>query len=129
MFSTRSSCNFELPKQKIMATRIQDNMFKAIFIIVLFIVLIFKTVAADAQTYGQEEKSYKGFVASFATHSAILSSDIQKISGMNILQAGGKIGLVLGNNVVRSTIGLLGYYSSTGSTVGTIDLYQSTAAI
>jgi len=63
-----------------MTTRIQDNMFKAIFIIVLFIVLICKSVAADAQIYGKDEKSYKGFVASFATRSAIVSSDARNLS-------------------------------------------------
>ena len=112
-----------------MTARIQENLFKAIFIIILFIVLIFKSVAADAQMYEKEGRLYKGFVASFATRSAIISSNIQKIDQMNILQAGGRIGLIFGNSVVRSKIGLLGYYSSTGSTGGTIDLYQSNAVI
>lgn len=112
-----------------MTARIQENAFKAIFIIVLFLVLIFKSITADAQMYGRSEKLYKGFVASFATRSALVSSNIQKIDQANVLQAGGKIGLVFGNSVVRSQIGLLGYYSSTGNIAGSMDLYQSNVAI
>jgi hypothetical protein len=112
-----------------MAARIHDNVFKAIFLILLFIVLIFKSVTADAQMYRSDESLYKGFVASFGTRSAILSSDIQKIDQSKITQAGGRIGLVFGNSVVRSRIGLLGYYASTANTAGSVDLYESNATV
>jgi hypothetical protein len=112
-----------------MTTRIQENVFKAIVLIVLFIVLIFKSLTVDAQMYRKNERLYKGFVASFGTRSGIVSSDIQKIDQLGLLQAGGQIGLVFGNSIVRSNIGLLGYYSSTGDTPGTVDLYQSNLAV
>lgn len=112
-----------------MTTRIQDNVFKMIVLIVLFIVLIFKSLTVDAQMYRKNEKLYKGFVANFGTRSGIISSDIQKIDKSNLLQAGGQVGFVFGNSVVRSKVGLLGYYSSTGNTPGTVDLYQSNIAV
>lgn len=112
-----------------MTTRIQDNVFKAIFLLVLFIILMLKSIVVDAQVYAKKEKLYRGFVASFGSRSAMVSSDIDKINQESILQAGGKIGLVFGNRVVRSKIGLIGYYSSTGKTAGSIDLYQSDIAV
>ena len=112
-----------------MTTRIQDNLIKAIFIIVLFIVLIFHSVTADAQASRNGESLYKGFVASFGTRSANVSSDIKALSELDFSQAGGRIGLIFGNSIVRSKVGLLGYYSSTGNIPGTIDLYQSNIAV
>ena len=99
---------------------------KGMFIIILFIVLIFQTLLAGAQAYrGQSENLYRGFVTSFATRSADLSSSIGKLNQTSLTLAGGQVGLTLGNSVVRSKIGLFGYYSSTGNTAGTVDLYQS----
>jgi hypothetical protein len=42
-----------------MPTRIQDNTFKAIFLFVLFIVLILKTIAADARMYRKDDGGYR----------------------------------------------------------------------
>jgi hypothetical protein len=112
-----------------MTTRIQANTLKAIFLFVLFIVLIFKSFTAEAQMYQNGDRLYKGLVASFGTRSALVSSDIQELNQSSMLQAGGRVGVIFGNNAVRSKVGLLGYYSSAGNTPGTIDLYQSNIAV
>lgn len=113
-----------------MTTRIQENSVKGLFIIALYIFLLLQGLVAGAQSYrSMNETSYRGFVASFGTRAADISSSVEKIDQTRLLQAGGQIGLILGNSVVRSKIGLLGYYSSTGNTAGSTDLYESNALV
>ena len=113
-----------------MTTRIQENSVKGLFLIALYIFLLLQGLVAGAQSYrSMNETSYRGFVASFGTRSADISSSVEKIDQTRLLQAGGQIGLILGNSVVRSKIGLLGYYSSTGNTAGSTDLYESNALV
>ena len=113
-----------------MITRIRDNQFKALFFVILFIVLILKTMMADAQSFQfKSENPYKGFVANFGMRSFKITSNIEKINQSSLLQGGGQIGLVFGNSIFRSKIGLLGYYSTAGNTAGTVDLYESNASV
>lgn len=113
-----------------MTARIHENSLKGIFFIILFIVLTLQSIIAGAQSYRtQNSDFYRGFVASFGTRSADISSSIAKIDQTTLMQAGGQIGLMFGNAVLRSKIGLLGYYSSVGTANGTTDLYESNAAV
>jgi hypothetical protein len=70
-----------------------------------------------------------GFTANFGGRSFQISSDIEKINNTNVSQAGGQLGFVFGNNIVRSRIGLIGYYSSGKNVAGTIDLFANNASI
>lgn len=107
-----------------MTARIQENQLKALFLIILFIVLGIQ--ALMAQPFQRANAPvYRGFFASFGTRAVNVSSDIAKIDGTNLTEAGGQVGLTFGNRMVRSKIGLIGYYSSTGTTAGTTDLYAS----
>lgn len=115
-------------KHKLMIINFRENALKATFCLVLFVTLLLQVLLAEAQNNGRSgHTSYRGLVASFGTKSALLSSDIAKIDQTNPMQAGGQVGLIFGTGVVRSKLGLLGYYSSTGNTPGTVDLYQSNA--
>lgn len=105
-----------------MTTRLHLNSLKGILLIALFILLLIKSFGAQAQIY-------KGFVAGFGTRNSTISSTIAQVDQANLVQAGGQIGLMFGNNVLRSKIGLLGYYSSTGAGAGTTDLYESNGAV
>lgn len=111
-----------------MTTRIQDNQFKGVIFTILFITLILQTLITNAQIRNTSEKAYKGFLVSFRTRSIELSSPIEAINQSTLLQKGGQVGLVYGNSIVRARVGLLGYYSSTGNTTGTTDLYESNIA-
>lgn len=112
-----------------MTTRIHDNLVRGAIILILFIVLMFHALVTSAQSFrGHTSTPYKGFVTSFGTRTGTISSDIEKINASAVLQAGGQIGLVFGNAVVRSRVGLLGYYSSTQGAQGTMDLYTSNIA-
>lgn len=115
---------------KEMTNRIEDNKLKLIFFLALFVVLLMRCATADAQAYrAVSQKVFKGFMASFGTRTTELSSSIEKINATTLTQAGGKVGLVVGNDVVKAKLGLIGYYSSTGNTAGTTDLYESGAGL
>lgn len=108
-----------------MATRIHDNLLKGLLFIILFTFLLLHSFLG----YSQPPASYKGFVATFGTRTAAVASDIAPIHGSSITQSGGQVGLVYGNSIVRSKIGLLGYYSSVGKSTGTTDLYTSNVSV
>lgn len=73
-----------------MATRLQDNTFKAIILIMLFLGLMLHTLVAGAQSH-PDNSLYRGFVASFGTHAADISSEITQMPE-NLQQAGGQVG-------------------------------------
>ena len=108
-----------------MTTRIHENLYKGLIFVIVFTFLLMLTFLG----YAQSGESYKGFVASFATRTAAVSSDIAAINGSNLGQSGGQVGLVFGNRIVKSKIGLLGYYSSVGRSTGTTDLFTSNVAV
>jgi hypothetical protein len=108
-----------------MTTRIHENLFKGLIFVILFTFLLLQTFLGFAQSGG----SYKGFVASFATRTAAVSSNIAQINGSNLTQSGGQAGLVYGNRIVKTNIGLLGYYSSVGKSAGTTDVFTSNVAV
>ena len=111
-----------------MTSRIQENQLKAVALMILFIVLMLQSFITSAQR-NVSQSSYRGFVANFGTRLGSLSSNISKIDQQALMLSGGQVGLTFGNDIMRSKIGLLGYYSSTGKTAGTIDLYQSSASV
>ncbi|MEX1240829.1 MAG: hypothetical protein WEB30_13980 [Cyclobacteriaceae bacterium] len=113
-----------------MTTRVHENLLKGIFFLILFTILLLQSLITSAQP-GQRDsqKTYKGFFASFGSQSQTVSSSIVKIDGTNLLQTGGQLGLVYGNNIVRAKLGLLGYYASSGNTAGTTDLYVSSLSV
>lgn len=108
-----------------MTTRIHENFFKALIFVILFTFLLLQTFLG----YGQSGETYKGFVASFGTRTAVVSSNIAQISESHLTQTGGQVGLVYGNRIVKTKIGLLGYYSSAGKSAGTTDVYTSNVAV
>ena len=113
-----------------MTTRIHENLLKGIFYIILFALLLLQSLLTKAQSRGDySPKTYKGFVATFATRSLTVSSNIAAIHESNLLQTGGALGLILGNNFIRSQVGLIGYYTSSGNTAGGTDLYESNVSV
>lgn len=111
-----------------MTTRIHDNALKGILLAILFLILLAQAFVAGAQSH-RGTPVYKGFVASFGVHTSNLSSDIADIHATTLQQAGGQVGLIYGNRIAKATVGLIGYYSSAGSTEGTTDLYTSNASV
>lgn len=114
---------------KVMTVTIGENTLKGIVFVVFFIAVLLRCAVADAQSEARKHRLFKGFVASFGTRTMEFSSSIKTINETSLMQAGGKVGLIVGNEIVKAKIGLLGYYSSTGNTAGTTDLYESGAAL
>jgi len=109
-----------------MTARIRHNQFKGIFIIILFIILSLKLMVAQAQS---SASSYKGFNASFGARSFALTSNIAEIDQTDLIETGGQVGFIFGTNVIKSRLGLFGYFSSSGKTPGTVALYTSNASV
>ena len=107
-----------------MTARIRDNQFKVVLIILLFIILSLKVLVAQGQA-----GTYKGFITSFGTRSIKASSNIEKIDNTNLMATGGTVGLIYGNNIVRTKLGVFGYYGSAGTVAGTTSLYTSHLAL
>lgn len=109
-----------------MTTRMKENIMKALFIIIIMIVLIFQSVFSQAQS--PVKSIYKGFEVNFGTRSFTMESNIPQINQSDIVHAGGKAGLVYGNNSLRTKIGF-GYYSTVGkNNNGTVNLYETNAS-
>lgn len=107
----------------------KDNQFKGTLFMILFIILLLQSLISSAQSLRNSESQYRGFVAGFGVRATNIQSSIQKIDKTAQLLAGGQVGLIVGNAAFRSKLGLLGYYSSTGNTAGTIDLYASNVSV
>lgn len=112
-----------------MTTCIHDNLVKLGLLLILILVLIFQSTITSAQAFRAADRPYKGLVAGFGTRATTVSSNIEKIHQSRLQMAGGQIGLIYGNHFLRAKVHLLGYYSSTGNTTGTTDLYTSSAAL
>ena len=113
-----------------MTARIKENQLKGFIVLILFITLIFQVMIGQAQSFRSSQQNlYKGLVVSFGTRSVEVSSDISKINGTNLMETGGQVGVTFGNQILRTNIGILGYYSSAGNTAGTTDLYESNASM
>jgi hypothetical protein len=113
-----------------MTTRITDNQFKATIYFVLFAILLFMEVTAvSAQSGPKRNKTYLGFVTSFGTRSFKLQSNIEKLNQSTVSQSGANLGITYGNNVLRSRVGLVGYFSSSKNVPGTIDLFRNNVLV
>ena len=113
-----------------MTARIKENQLKGFIVLVLFITLILQVMVSQAQSFRAGQRNlYQGLIASFGTRSVEVSSDMSKLNGTNLMATGGQVGVTFGNQVLRTKIGILGYYSSAGTTPGTTDLYESNASV
>lgn len=110
-----------------MNDRIEMNMIKGIVFIILFVVLICKSIISDAQI--KAAPFYKGLQASYSTISFQPRSSIATIDAKTAMLSGGQIGIHFGGAIFRTTIGLLGYYSSVNNFPGTVDLYKNFARV
>ncbi len=111
-----------------MSVRIQENQLKALFFLILFFVLGIQVLMAQPGFQRTNSPVYRGFFASFGTRTASVSSDIAEMDQAKLVETGGQVGVTFGNRMIRSKIGLIGYYSSTGTSAGTTDLYASNAS-
>lgn len=110
-----------------MKTRIKTNQQEGITLIALFIILFMQSLISNAQAF-KEETFYKGFETSFGIRNYKLNSNIKELNQVTVGLEGGRVGVVFGNEIIRATVGLLGYFYSTSSIAGSIDLYENSAS-
>ena len=73
----------------------------------------------------QEHKRYLGFEVNFGTKSTELSSEYEAINGMNVVVEGGTLGLVIGNQIVKSRLQVSGFYYSSAKVKHTVNVFAS----
>jgi hypothetical protein len=111
-----------------MNSRIIHNLTTLIFYITLFVALTVSTLNSNAQSFENRKVYYRGIEGGFGAHTFQMNSDISAIDKSSATLAGGKLGVVFGNNIVRTKIGF-GYYASTAGIAGSVDLYRNTASV
>lgn len=110
-----------------MTTRIQDNQTRGLFLLVLFIVLFIHVCTGNAQPI-KRLSFYRGFEASFGQRTYKMTSNINNINHGLVTNAGGRIGVLMGSEIlkIRATVG---YYSSVNKIKGTVDLYDGNVSL
>lgn len=108
--------------------RIRENGIKIILVSLLYLILSVYTIVAEAQTL-DIQGNYTGAAASFQTRVFTLSSDIEALDGLLVVQEGGQAGLFFGNRVIRTRIGLLGLLYSSMHVPRTINVFEVEAGI
>jgi hypothetical protein len=108
-----------------MKKRMNENVVKGILILSVFITLTLKSCAGAAQSHPEQHRvTYFGFDVAFGTRSFKLSSDIDKINGMNIQEEGATIGLLLGNKIWQTKL-RQGYFYSSACVPYTTELIET----
>lgn len=108
-----------------MASRslLNSNSFKTILIVSL---LSFAGIAnAQAQGYRNSQYRYFGLEANFGVKTSALTSDVEAINNMRLVEEGGSIGLVMGSQVVKGRMQVAGFYYSNSSVKHTVNMIES----
>lgn len=104
--------------------RIRMNGLKLVVIFIMFVIMQFQSCSARAQGSPAASRIYLGFDVACGTRSFKLSSDISKLQGRRISQAGMNGGIIIGNNVVSGKL-RQGYYRSSSTFSQPFDLIES----
>ena len=92
-------------------------------LIVTMIILGIYSSTVKAQ--GSLKREYLGLVASFGNRSFSQNSSIKAIDNERYGHVGGSLGLVYGNEILKTRLNILGYYSSDNNNPRTQDIYES----
>jgi len=103
--------------------RIRENGCKAIVLSLFYLALSVYTLVAEAQT-SEMQGNYSGAAVSFQTRVFTLSSNIEALDGLRVIQEGGQAGFYFGNSTVRTHIGLIGLLYSSMQVPHTINVFE-----
>lgn len=104
------------------SSRIDYNCFKTVFIVILFTTLFIKSCVSNAQS--SNAKYHTGLTASFGTRSFSITSDIQELNNLKVLEEGGSVGIVFGTEVLRTRLNLAGLYYSAAKVSQTVNVFE-----
>ena len=100
---------------------------KGTLALVLFIVVQISSV--NAQGLRNSNYRYVGFEANFGVKSSKLSSDLAALNNMNLVEEGGSVGLVMGNQLVKGRMQVAGFYYSNSTVKHTVNLVESSLGL
>jgi hypothetical protein len=101
--------------------RYKDRYFKIIMIVLLTMLGIYSCTVHAQQ---KMEIKYLGFEGSFGDRSMTLASNIKKIDNLRSGHFGGSIGVVTGNEILKTRV-KAGYYFSNSNNPHTQDIYET----
>lgn len=122
------------------ALRIKLNMAKGMILAILYVVLSLYSVAANGQSLRPSKMKFnskagayrqpkiKGLDATFGFRLFTLDSDLPELENLNIVQEGGSAGLVFGNRILRTKVGILGFFYSSPDVPRTINVFENEIA-
>lgn len=90
-------------------------------VIICCVILSLYFVASNAQ----KDIRYMGFEVNFGTKSTKLTSDYKEIDGMDVIVEGGTLGLVVGNQIIKTRVHLSGFYYSMARVRHTVNVFAS----
>lgn len=103
-------------------SRLEYNSFKALFIVILFTILFIKATVSNAQI--SSPGFYKGLSASFGVRSFSIKSTIPELNNLQVLEEGGSVGIIFGNEVLQTRVNLGGLYYSAARVSRTINVFE-----
>lgn len=111
-------------KNNVFTSHITHMMKKSFYAISLLVTLLL--LAGNVQSQNSNEQptrfTFKGIETAFGMSSFKISSDIPHLQNSTLVQAGGKVGVVFGNELTRFIIKPLGLYQSVTS--NTVNMYS-----
>jgi hypothetical protein len=106
-------------------THFRTQLFKGSLMLLLAMVGVSNANPLMAQGLKQFARKYQfGFEGSFGVKTFAISSNIAKIDGLNVVEEGGTLGVVIGSKIARMRI-RQGFYYSSSSVTQTVDEVRS----
>jgi hypothetical protein len=94
-------------------------------IVILFSFVVSSTTLLYAQELRNSHYRYFGFEANFGAKSTKLTSDLPAIHNMGVMNEGGSLGLVIGNQLIKTRLQAAGFYYSNSSVKHTVNMIES----
>jgi hypothetical protein len=110
---------------KAMKTSVRLNSGYRVRLALIVTMIILGIYSSTVKAQGSLKREYLGLVASFGNRSFSQNSSIKAIDNERYGHIGGSLGLVYGNEILKTRLNILGYYSSDNNNPRTQDIYES----
>ncbi|MBA4056059.1 MAG: hypothetical protein C0490_15195 [Marivirga sp.] len=111
----------------IIKSRIKEKVVNAAMILFLFLCAGIYSCSAQAQSF--RPIKYMGFEVAFGVRAFNINSNIAAINDLAVVEEGGSLGLIFGNDYLRGKIRAAGFYYSGAKVPRTVDLFESEGLI
>lgn len=108
-------------------SRIKEKGINALMIAILFLCLGIYSCSVQAQSF--RPIKYVGFEVAFGVRAFDINSDIKELKDLHVVEEGGSLGLIFGNDYVRAKIRAAGFYYSGSKVPRTVDMFESEGLI